>query len=80
MFKRALAAFLWFAAVWVGYEIVWSLTDVPRIAGPVIAFTVAALVTLDPLALFWPRAASTDGASSRAIARSGFETPASPAG
>ena len=80
MFKRALAAFLWFAMVWVAYEIVWSLTDVPRIAGPVIAFTVAALVTLDPLALFWPRAASTDDASSRAIARSGFKTPASPAG
>ena len=55
MLKRATAAFLWFAAVWVGYEIVWSVTDVPRIAGPVIAFTVAALVTLDPLALFWPR-------------------------
>ena len=56
--KRALAAFLWFAATWVGYEIVWSLTDAPRLAGPVIAFTVSALVTLDPLALFWPRSTS----------------------
>jgi hypothetical protein len=54
--KRAIAASLWFAATWVGYEIVWSLTGVPRLAGPVIAFTVAALVTLDPMALFWPRA------------------------
>jgi len=58
MSKRALVAFLWFAATWIGYEIVWSLTDVPRLAGPVIAFTVAALVTLDPLALFWPRSSS----------------------
>ena len=80
MFKRALAAFLWFAAAWVGYEIVWSLTDVPRIAGPVIAFTIAALVTLDPLALFWPRSVHADGASSRSIARTGFETPAPRAG
>jgi hypothetical protein len=74
MLKRALAAFLWFAATWVGYEIVWSLTDVPRIAGPVIAFTVAAIVTLDPLALFWPRSAATVGARSSAI-RTGLESP-----
>jgi hypothetical protein len=58
MSKRAIAAFLWFSATWVGYEIVWSLTGVPRLAGPVIAFTVAALVTLDPMALFWPRETS----------------------
>ena len=49
---------LWFAVAWVGYEIVWSLTGVPRIAGPVLAFAVAALVTVDPMALFWPREAS----------------------
>lgn len=79
MFKRALASFLWFAAVWVGYELVWSLTDVPRIAGPVIAFTIAALVTLDPLGLFWPRSIHADGASSHTMARTGLETPASPA-
>jgi hypothetical protein len=59
MSKRALSAFLWFAATWVGYEIVWSVTDVPRLAGPVIAFTVAALVTLDPMALFWPRSSTS---------------------
>ena len=58
MSKRSLAALLWFSATWVGYEIVWSMADVPRLAGPVIAFTVAALVTLDPLALFWPRSSS----------------------
>ena len=58
MSKRALAAVLWFAATWIGYEIVWSLTGVPRLAGPVIAFTVAALVTLDPMALFWTRSTS----------------------
>jgi hypothetical protein len=52
--KRALAAFLWMAVAWVGYEIVWSMTGVPRIAGPVLAFAVAALVTVDPMARFWP--------------------------
>ena len=78
MLKRALAAFLWFAATWVGYEIVWSLTDVPRIAGPVIAFTVAALVTLDPLALFWPRPAATEGGRSNPL-RTGLKTPVTPA-
>ncbi len=53
--KRALAAVLWFAAVWVGYEIVWSLTGVPRLVGPIIAFAVSATVALDPMAVFWPR-------------------------
>jgi hypothetical protein len=80
MSKRAIVAFLWFAATWVGYELLWSLTEVPRIAGPVIAFTVAALVTLDPLALFWSRSVHADGTHSRATVRTGFDTPISPAG
>ncbi|MBA2380756.1 MAG: hypothetical protein H0V73_01480 [Chloroflexi bacterium] len=55
MQKRAIAAFLWFAAAWFGYEIAWSVIGVTRIAGPVIAFAIAALVTVDPMALFWRR-------------------------
>jgi hypothetical protein len=78
MLKRAIAASLWFSAIWVGYELVWSLTEVPRIAGPVIAFAVAALVTLDPLALFWPRSVGLDRAARR-LARTGLKTPISPA-
>jgi hypothetical protein len=78
MFKRAFAASLWFAATWFGYEIAWSLTDVPRIAGPFVAFAVAALVTLDPLSLFWPRSAQRDGATSRSI-QAGLDSPATPA-
>jgi hypothetical protein len=45
---------LWFAAVWFGYEVLWSVTGVPRLIGPVVAFAVAAIVTLDPIQLFWP--------------------------
>lgn len=55
MTKRSASALLWFAAMWVGYEIAWSLFGVPRIAGPIIAGTVSAFVALDPLGLFWPR-------------------------
>jgi len=66
MFKRALAALLWFAAVWVGYEIVWSLTGIPRLVGPVLAFAVAAMVTIDPTALFWSRDAEPSGVATRA--------------
>jgi hypothetical protein len=56
MSKRALGAVLWFAAVWLGYEVLWSVTGVPRLIGPVVAFAVAAVVTLDPIQLFWPTA------------------------
>jgi hypothetical protein len=69
MSKRALSAFLWFSATWFGYEIAWSLTDAPRLAGPVIAFAVAALVTLDPMALFWPRS-STNSPMARGLGSS----------
>jgi hypothetical protein len=55
MSKRMLAATLWFAATWFGYEIVWSLTGTPRLVGPILAFAVAAVVATDPLHLFWPR-------------------------
>jgi hypothetical protein len=57
MTKRALAAFLWFAAIWFGYEILWSVAEVPRLVGPVLAASVATLVALDPTGRFWaPRA------------------------
>jgi hypothetical protein len=57
MSKRAVAAALWFAAIWFGYEILWSVTGVPRGIGPVAAFAVSAFVTVDPLRVFWPRVA-----------------------
>jgi hypothetical protein len=53
MTKRVLAAFLWFGATWFGFEIVWSLTDVPRVIGPLLAAAVATLISLDPTGRFW---------------------------
>jgi hypothetical protein len=47
MKKRLLAAILWFAAVWVTYELVWSLADVPRAIGPVLAMAVAISIAVD---------------------------------
>ena len=64
--KRALAALLWFATVWVGYEIVWSVTGVPRTVGPVLASAVAVFVTIDPLAIVWRRDANSADAAARA--------------
>jgi hypothetical protein len=60
MSKRALGALLWFVAVWFGYEVVWSVTGVPRLVGPVIAFAVAAFVTLDPIRAFWQPATDAE--------------------
>lgn len=57
MNKRAAASLLWFGAIWLGYEIVWSVTGVPRVIGPVIAAAVAGFVGIDPQGLFWPRSA-----------------------
>lgn len=53
MNKRALAAGLWFAAAWFGYEILWSVTGAPRPIGPILAAGIAALVVVDPFHRFW---------------------------
>jgi hypothetical protein len=55
MLKRVAAAFLWYAMVWVGYEIVWSIAGLPRMIGPIFAASVAMIVVVDPLHLFWSR-------------------------
>jgi hypothetical protein len=55
MTKRAAVALLWYAAIWVGYEIVWSMTGIPRAFGPIIATAVSAFVAVDPAGLFWPK-------------------------
>jgi hypothetical protein len=57
--KRVVASLLWYAAVWVAYEIVWSLTGIPRAFGPIIATAVSAFVAVDPAGLFWPKIATT---------------------
>lgn len=63
MTTRAAAAPLWFSMIWVGYEIAWSLVGVPRALGPLLGLVVSAFVTIDPLGLFWPRAARSDTAA-----------------
>jgi hypothetical protein len=66
MFKRAVAAFLWYAMVWVGYEILWSVGGLPRMAGPILAASMATFVVVDPFHRFWPRperSPSRDGSS-----------------
>lgn len=71
MLKRTAAASLWFLATWVGYEIVWSMTDVPRMLGPLLAGGAALIVMIDPVHLFWPR--PTSGPREAAVVGS-FET------
>jgi hypothetical protein len=57
MTKRIAAALLWYFAIWVGFEVVWSLTGIPRAIGPIVATAVSAFVGVDPAGLFWPRTA-----------------------
>ena len=53
--KRLIAgSLLWFLSFWFMYELVWSLTGLPRIVGPVIGLAVAATVWIDPMHWFWP--------------------------
>jgi hypothetical protein len=70
MSKRAVVSVLWFAAVWVSYEVIWSVTGVPRLIGPVVAAAVAGFVGADPMRLFHAvpdRTRSTSVATSRTL-------------
>jgi hypothetical protein len=53
MTKRALGSLLWFAASWFGFEILWSVTGVPRMLGPMLGLAVALLVATDPAGRIW---------------------------
>jgi len=77
MQKRAVAAVLWFAAVWFTYEVVWSLTGLPRLLGPVLAATIAAVVTVDPTGWFWSRPSSSRVSAPMIPAMSGRTEPTS---
>ena len=52
--KRFVAGLLWFLAFSLMYELLWSLTGVPRMVGPILGLIVAATVWLDPMHWFWP--------------------------
>ena len=51
--RRVIAALLWFTAIWFGFEVLWSVVGIPRMAGPILGAAVAILVTLDPTGSFW---------------------------
>jgi hypothetical protein len=52
--KRLIAGPLWFISFALMYELLWSLTGVPRVVGPVIALVVGVTVWIDPMHWFWP--------------------------
>jgi hypothetical protein len=54
--KRLIAGPLWFISFALMYELLWSLTGVPRMIGPVIGLMICATVWIDPMHWFWPAA------------------------
>ena len=52
--KRFVAGPMWFLSFWLMYELLWSLTGVPRVMGPVVGLVVATTVWIDPMHWFWP--------------------------
>ena len=54
---------LWFISFVLMYELLWSLTGVPRIVGPVVGLMIGATVWMDPFHWFW--LAAPDRATTR---------------
>jgi hypothetical protein len=61
--KRLIAGPLWFISFALMYELLWSLTGVPREIGPVIALVVGVTVWIDPMHWFWPAAPDRSAAA-----------------
>ncbi len=55
MIKRALSALLWFVAASYTWNVIAWVTDLPVLAGPVVAVAVAAFIAVDPMHRIWPR-------------------------
>lgn len=55
MTRRTIVAALWFIAVAIGCDVLWSLGVTPRPLGVVVATAVAGFIWLDPLREFHPR-------------------------
>jgi hypothetical protein len=73
MLRRLFATAIWFGTIWFAYEVAWSVTQVPRIFGPMIAISVAAFVFVDPASWFWPSTA----ASHKVDTHQSFDPPVS---
>ena len=54
--KRLIAGPLWFISFALMYELLWSVTGVPRVVGPVIALVVGVTIWTDPMHWFWTAA------------------------
>ena len=63
--KRLIAGPLWFVSFALMYELLWSLTGVPRVIGPVMALVVGVTVWIDPMHWFWPVAPERSSAAGR---------------
>jgi hypothetical protein len=61
--KRLIAGPLWFISFALMYELLWSLTGVPREVGPAIALLVGVTVWIDPMHWFWPVAPNRSSAA-----------------
>jgi len=46
MTNGVVGAVLWFVVLWFAYEVLWSITGVPREFGPIAALTAAILLML----------------------------------
>jgi len=51
--KRTAASILWFLAIWVGYEVAWSVFEIPRAIGPVLGLAAALIVLTFPIRQTW---------------------------
>lgn len=54
MLRRTAIALLWFIAIALAHELIWSLTGSPRLIGPTLGTIAALFVFFDPLRQFHP--------------------------
>lgn len=76
MLRRTAIALLWFIAVLVAHELIWSMTGSPRLLGPTLGAIAAAFTFLDPYGQIHPspRRPDMNEATERLSMKSGMTT------
>lgn len=65
MKKRALAALLWFYAMWYAGAMIAHVLGVSPVLGPILGAAAAAIVAVDPRGIIWDRRSSASRDTSR---------------
>ena len=75
MKKRALAAVLWFYAIWYAGAMIAQVFALSPVLGPILGTAAAAIVAGDPRGIIWTKSVPKSASTSSGTVRKPVQTP-----